>query len=333
MPDLKNVEIFGSGTWNGFKFVDEDLAQIVKNTNALMAKGELKPPVKLGHSEKQILDGQDDGNPALGRATGFRLAGDKIVCDLTGMPDLLFASIEKERFTTVSVEMDHVKHFGWFITAVALLGADLPAVKTIADLQAFLTDSTMSGSGATLQFSEPKINHSGVDMTEMNQAAADTARENAELKQKFSDAERKLQEMTQRETERAFAEQKAAILGPYKDDAKAGKIMPAIVDELERSIDAQRQSFTGTIQISADLARRIATGYTEALQTGDSASDGDTQANDSTPDVRVSHEIAKIRAAAPNIDYLAAEKMAMDANPVLFREYHQWTVDIAEGRV
>ena len=337
MPDLKNVEIFGSGTWNGFKFVDEDLDQIVKNTNALMAKGELKPPVKLGHSEKQILDGQDDGNPALGRATGFRLAGDKIVCDLTGMPDLLFDSIEKERFTAVSVEMDHVKHFGWFITAVALLGADIPAVKTIADLQAFLTDSTMSGSGVNLQFSEPKINHSGVNMAEEEKTkpavSVESAQELAEMKLKYSEAERRLKEMEQKEKDRSFSAQKDAILAPYRQDAKDGKLMPALVEELEKSLESQRNTFSDKLLIDADLARKVSLGYSESLKQAETASDKAGETPAVTPDVKIAQEIAKIRASAPTIRYEDAESMAQSANPDLFADYHRWTADVAAGRV
>lgn len=363
MAELKSVEIFGVGTWNQFKFVQEDLAEIVKNTKALMTKGSLKPKLKLGHSETQILD-QSDGQPALGLAVNFQLKDDKITADFKNMPDILFESIEKTRFTSVSVEMDHIKEFGWFITAVSLLGADLPAVKTLDDLQAFLIDAIKDSSKvdtASLRFSEPHFTNpseiGGKKMTDAEKIALAEAqalvKKNAELEvaiagfkaseeanianaekaAKFAEIEKELEKFRAAETERSFNEKKEEVLKTYREDSKAGKLAPAIVDKVAAFLDGQKATFKDgdVLTLTPELALEVGKAYSDTLDKGESSHDQGDGDGGETPDIILERENAKLRAASPGMTWEQADEMVMLTQPKIYKDYFNWSNNIAQG--
>lgn len=134
----KDIEVFSAGTWNGHTFTPEDIARIVENTNAV--RHLIKPPLKLGHGEKQAIV-QNSGLPAVGWVDSLRVAGDKIVATVSGIPDKV-ANLLKNAYRRVSSEL----LMNWrnpetgqrmdVLTGVALLGADLPAVTNLADIAA-----------------------------------------------------------------------------------------------------------------------------------------------------------------------------------------------------
>jgi len=125
---LKEVEIFGVGEWQGqnmrkpFKFTLDILKKIA--TNSMAIEDKISMPIKLGHSKKQIFN-QDDGQPALGWLKNIKLKGEKIVADLTNVPQVLFDAIKKGLFKQVSVEIGNTKNIGPHVTGLAILGADL----------------------------------------------------------------------------------------------------------------------------------------------------------------------------------------------------------------
>lgn len=138
-----DAEIFSVGTWNGDKYTDQDLEDIVRNFGIL--KDEYKPPIKLGHNEKQMKD----GNPALGWVVGLKKAGSKLIASFADVPDIVYRAIKSGRYKRISSEIYwNLKHGGKVfkraLAAVALLGADVPAVNNLADLEAYLTQSSGS---------------------------------------------------------------------------------------------------------------------------------------------------------------------------------------------
>jgi hypothetical protein len=143
--DLRGVEIFSSGTWNGDVYNERDLDAMVSAFHSLG----IKPPLKLGHDEAQKWFGQKDGAPALGWVANLRRFGKKLVADLVDVPDALHGMITSKRYRTKSAEVywDYKDGEGriWprVLRAVALLGADLPAVSNLQDLQmALMADGT-----------------------------------------------------------------------------------------------------------------------------------------------------------------------------------------------
>lgn len=135
-----DIEVFSTGKWNGDKYTDADLDNMVENFSLL--QNEVKPPVKLGHNDKQIKDGQ----PALGWVKGIKKVGSKLIATITQVPEVVYKSIKAGRYKRVSSEIywnyKSVKGnvFKRVLSAVALLGADIPAVTDLADLEVYLSE-------------------------------------------------------------------------------------------------------------------------------------------------------------------------------------------------
>ena len=134
-----DAEIFSTGKWNGDTYSESDLQDIVSNYNALAEA--VKPPVKLGHAWKE-------GQPALGWVKKLKLAGNKIVATLTDVPQIVYDAIKAGRYKRVSSEIywnyksKAGKTYNYVLKAVALLGADIPAVSDLNDLTAYLSQIT-----------------------------------------------------------------------------------------------------------------------------------------------------------------------------------------------
>lgn len=148
----RDVEILETGTHNGVAFTESDLDEMVANHAALAAY--IKPPLKLGHDDAQILRGQKDGDPALGWVSRLQRVGSKLVATLANVPERLVDLMEKRRYRRVSSEVTLAfDQTGWeknlqsgvrgkVLTGLALLGADLPAVATLDDLATLLASDT-----------------------------------------------------------------------------------------------------------------------------------------------------------------------------------------------
>lgn len=149
--DLIGREIFAVGTWNGMEFVEEDLDDIVENFERLQA--EHKVPLKFGHDADH-----KDGQPAIGWVSRVFREGKKLYADFTGMPRIVFEAIKNKLYRTVSVELlfnvtkDSKERFNHVLDAVALLGADQPAVSGLADLDALLATRTSFAGGHRVTF-------------------------------------------------------------------------------------------------------------------------------------------------------------------------------------
>ena len=136
MPDLKAVEIFGEGTWNGNKITESVLKDLVAGFEA--TKSFLKPVLKLGHNDEQSLLKQD-GLPAAGWVENVYISGKKLLADFVDIPEKVYELIKKKAYRKVSVEIFcgytfDGKTFPNLLGAVALLGADTPAVITLSDI-------------------------------------------------------------------------------------------------------------------------------------------------------------------------------------------------------
>lgn len=140
-----DIEVFATGTWGGLTWTEGDLDQMVANFTALAPY--IKPPVKLGHNDEQPL-AQKDGQPAFGWVSGLRRMGSKLIATVADMPAKLRDLIDKRAYRRLSSEIypewegtgaeANLKSgvVGKVLSAVALLGADIPEVKTLDDLHA-----------------------------------------------------------------------------------------------------------------------------------------------------------------------------------------------------
>ena len=92
MATLKGIEVFAPGHWfpsngpkKGVKFDVNYVKKLAQNTIKIGQNAILK----IGHSTKQILKGQSDGDISLGAAKNFRMVGNKLVADFVDMPEIL----------------------------------------------------------------------------------------------------------------------------------------------------------------------------------------------------------------------------------------------------
>jgi len=101
-------------------------------------KDKIKPFLKLGHNEMQTLL-EADGLPAAGWIENLRKVGSKLVADFVGVPKAIYELIKVGSYRTVSSEiywnfgLDGEK-YPYLLKAVAILGADIPAVSTLKDI-------------------------------------------------------------------------------------------------------------------------------------------------------------------------------------------------------
>lgn len=126
--NILGVQIFRSGEWNGKKYTNKDLDDIIKAAASIG----FKPPVKLGHTE-------EPGAPAYGYVTNLRREGDTLVADFEDVPDDLVDQIKEKRYDQVSSEIYFDLNRGGqkyrrALRAVAVLGAHPPGVANLKPL-------------------------------------------------------------------------------------------------------------------------------------------------------------------------------------------------------
>lgn len=175
MKDGFWVEILAAGDWtdaNGTRvnLSVSDLEQIAASHAATCP--EIEPALRLGDHP-----GLEPGiKPAVGFVPQVKVEGSKLLGYFTDVPEIVLKAFEARRYKTVSAGLwRNVRHKGqthpWLLNHVAILGAELPAVRGLADLQAYMTD----GSGIAVPetvfcFSHPK---EGTDMTDLEKKLAD----------------------------------------------------------------------------------------------------------------------------------------------------------------
>ena len=328
MPqDILGIEIFAVGTWNGMKFVQEDLRQIADNTNALMAKGTSKPPLKLGHAEQDGLLYPDEklGQPALGWMENLRVVADKLIADFRSVPDIVVEAVKQRRYRQLSIEMDYLKHMGWRATGLALLGADLPVVKTLNDLQAYLSASGKPGeSGFHLAAAEPMIGGAPVQPRQLQSQRQSMAEENsAELLER---ANQRIKQFEAKERMAVFGAAKAAAMKPYNDAVASGRLTPAIRDKIEGAFTAQEATFSEAVGLNLPpaIAAEMLASPTLPTQTAGkpSANDPPDPVTSKAPDVAFAEAANRIMFER-KISYTEAAKVAEALHPELQAAYHK----------
>lgn len=138
MPSLEGVEIFAAGTHNGDTYTEQDLDDIIAAYNEL----DYTPPVKSGH-HKDV-----PGMPALGWVKNLRRVGQKLVADFVDVPEKVYEAIKERRYNTVSSEIYFNlqragRVFRRALKAVAILGADIPAVAGLKPLHEVVFDANI----------------------------------------------------------------------------------------------------------------------------------------------------------------------------------------------
>jgi hypothetical protein len=228
--DIKDIEIFKVGTWNGQQYTEKDLDDMVDSFSEV---GNLiKPYIKLGHNEKQDLL-KNDGMPAAGWITGLKRKGESLLANFSNVPNKIFDLIEKKAFGRLSSEIIwnlkmQGKTYRRALKAVALLGANTPAVETLDDFINLYTESDYDDIMICNNYTKGVNN---MEEAKILQEQLDelTAQLN-EMKEKKEEAENYSKELEDKVAAEKEAAKKSEIDNFIKDAIEDGKILPIQVD-------------------------------------------------------------------------------------------------------
>lgn len=330
------IEVMSVGTWNDIKFNLSDLKEMASNFQKL--KGVIKPPIKLGHTKGHTTD--ETGAPAYGWIESLKVVGNKLLAYADNIPKLLLNAIKAKSYRRVSSEIyfDYEyngKKYGKVFSALALLGAEAPAVKDLEDLQAYLTQNTENGTfGKVMAFSAPsefKIDEDkGEDM------------ESKEFQAKLDDITNKLAKLTEANTtlaaeneklksdkdkmkKQAFEDLKTknkdSLQAFCDEQVEAGKMLPAQRDALIKD-DTLCFSEKGEVTITLEqfkgfvtLAEKVLDKKQRAKEDG---GDGETFHDVQT---EVDAKVTKFMADKNEKDYTVAMEAVLDADKDLAKRY------------
>lgn len=259
----RTVEIFAVGMWNGMDFTVEDLKSMAAAFHAFGDNHQV--PLKMGHNDEQPFT---DGQPALGWVTDVWVDGTTLMSKFTDIPEVVDKAMEQKLYRNVSVELDlgveyKGSYYPWVLSGVALLGADIPAVNTLADLQAYMGRELTSKSRAAFTAIEGnKQSHSfnrSQNMSGENQETIDSlkaqvaalkvemakmAEENVNLQRKLDDNSAKFKVVQAAEETRKLNETRSELENKLEGMVKEHKLTPASRDEFMRDFDEAKDKET-----------------------------------------------------------------------------------------
>jgi len=126
---IRDVEIFRTGVHAGDSYTEADLDGMVRAAQEL----DYRPALKIGHTK------DEPGAPSYGWIENVKRVGQKLVADFTSMHSSVIEAIRKRAYDRVSSEVFFNlkrggKTFPRALKAVALLGAEVPAVPNLVPL-------------------------------------------------------------------------------------------------------------------------------------------------------------------------------------------------------
>jgi len=220
--NLNGVEIFSTGIWNGDKYGKEDLDNMVSNFDDVG----FEPPVKIGHNEEQPE--LKDGQPALGYVDKIYTVGSKLLADFKELPKKVYEAIKRGNYKRVSSEIywnyrADDKSFNRVLKAVALLGAEIPAVTNLDSITGLYKevgtgDVKLHYNGKESEIMEEK-HENLIPVEEHEKAIEDLKAEKEEVIKEFA--------MHKQELKKQHI---ASYMKELKDE---GKVLPAYSNEVE----------------------------------------------------------------------------------------------------
>lgn len=352
------AEIFSAGTWNDVTYTADDLHEMVRNFAAL--KNLLKPVLKLGHDDAQRWFGQGDGAPSLGWVSALRVTSDnKLMAKFEGVPTAVAELIRKGAYRRVSAEIYHDIEFeengepiklGKALGAVALLGADMPAVTNLADLAAMFGQDHRSevrkftqGQLRVIEL-DPQLEEepmyvrkfsAGPDpeqerlrvALESSTKALNTA--NDQVKQLTADLEKHKQvEQDKAAEHRAteFIANRNKVMTSAEELVAAGQLPPYLRDELLKEVLLQERSYTGgelrfTQGLIVKLTEAVKKGEVGTKVTGKQVKNAQGKISDAQDQLKANETLAaKVKEAMAADKKLTFEQATLDmmkANPDL----------------
>lgn len=325
------AEIFSVGTWNDETFTLADLQEIAHNFDRL--KNQLKPPLKFGHDKNQTLLGQSDGDPALGWVESLKVVGEKLIATFAGVPPVVYQAIEAQRYKQVSAEIYFQvrvggKKLGKALKAVALLGADLPAVTNLQDLTAFLSEGKFlpSQKVKTFTLSIPLSK----EKKRMTHPTNPDLNELAELRSYKAEHEKNRLVERENSKQRVFSQAKGAALAFCDAQVSAGKLAPFLREKLVKALQDQAVHFSEKegVFIPFSWAQEILEQQSPLLERSElafSSSESAQGKEGETPSQQVAR-MANAKMVELGISYSSAAEYVLKNNPPLAEAYRDSTL-------
>lgn len=134
--ELKAVEVFAAGKWNGDNYTNKDLDDMEAAFNE--TSDHFKPFIKIGHNKEQKLLAADE-LPAAGYVSNLYRNGDKLLADFIDIPDKIYTLLKSKAYSKRSAEIYwdlefNGKTYPRFFSALSFLGSVMPAVSTLDDI-------------------------------------------------------------------------------------------------------------------------------------------------------------------------------------------------------
>jgi len=321
--ELKKIEqlpFFKTGTHNGIRFTDADLEQIEQNFWRL--KNEVKPPLKLGHISR--------GQPSLGYVDKVRKIGEILYADIVNIPKKIYELIKNKAYSRPSAELyqDYKtadgKSYGKVLSAIALLGAEIPAIKDLPAISElyneinepmifyFNEEANMNNEELSNQMKkfEEQMETMKAEMSELKTEKEQIEQEKEQLKAEKDALENEKAEL---ETEKAELEknlsqrektQKLTEVKMFCEKMKAeGKILPKFEDKMvmlmttlsnkeviEFSENGEEKQIS-QIQLFKDIIQE----YPNLVEFGEKSDSNSNEKDSSIEKFRESHRIGLVK--------------------------------------
>ena len=331
-----DVEILRVGVWNYLNITQEKMESLVKNFNALHEVMDV--PLKFGHNKKQPMT---DGQPALGWISKVWMENDVMMGHFTDLPEIVFNALKQKRYKNVSIEalqdvVHKEKSYGMVLTAVALLGADMPAVNTLSDLQTYMTSKNIDFSSHATFTKKSFINESIEEYDPMtpdeqaemdwlkaeNKAQAGTIAANAassvKLTADHATLKTEVDTLKKQGEATAFTAEKKTLTDDLEAMVKSKHIQPAVRDDLLKSIT---EDSIANVKFTVETLKKSAP-TDKNLDEGESASSDNNKDNEV---LRASEKVAmkasELTAKNSALTFSAAVSTVLQADKKLAAEY------------
>jgi hypothetical protein len=237
----------------------QDLDQIVSSHYSFANEG--KVPLKIGHSESQKLLASDE-LPAAGWITKVWRKGDTLLANFADVPKKIYDLIKNKAYKRVSSELyvnmkDSINSIHKYVLrAVSLLGATIPAVKTLDDIKALYSDSDQlvicfNAEGGELmkedfkesdmenhkeeneevkKMSEDKIKELEKRLVEAETKATKSDADFVQMKKQFEEAQAKVEENDKKIAEAEAQKKQEENAGAVEEAIKEGSVAPSQKD-------------------------------------------------------------------------------------------------------
>lgn len=349
MPEPKNdghsveAEIFSVGEWNGERFSRRDLEEIARNFKTM--KDRLRPPLKFGHDENQTLLNQSDGDPSLGWVEALRVQGEKLLATFCGVPSVVYEAIRKGRYQRVSAELyfnvrRDGKKLGKVLKAVALLGADLPAVTNLRELGAYLaTEQPVSLDAASVRtFSWPAhqqtiTTHQPEELSMPDQEIPEEVQaEMAELRAYREHSEEEKGRAVQQRKFEAFRSIRDHAVSFCDEQVREGRLSPNQRHLLVREIESNTREFSegAPLRISFSWVKKFISESAKTLPEGEIGFSQSGVLPEGHADGNSSQTLARLAANKMNelnLSYTEASEYVLRTEPELARAYREFTLN------